>query len=197
MSTIQKKFPARPITLCNRVCIGIKRRRADSEDISGVLTYANILTSTANNAWNARGSVTLLFEGYDADSRELYEIREVRAYVKKLAIEWRSWMYFVDNSMNSFIALCLCLVEVRRTANPKKTEAIAGSDEVLTCGFEGINDLCEHLGFPEEICEDESQRVAIALGIGSRLSNTSTDLQVTSAGIKQHSFCNFVGTELG
>lgn len=165
MSAIQKKLPAHPFTLCNHLFIGIKRRSVESQDISGVLGNAVILTSTKNNAWNARGSVTLSFEGYDSDPRELWEIREVRSYVKKLTDAWPNWMYFIDNSMYSFVATYLCLVEVRRTTDPNKVDVGTGCAEVLTRGFEGINDLCEQYDFPEEICEEVTQRVAIALGM--------------------------------
>jgi hypothetical protein len=180
MSAIQKKYPAHPITLCNGVCIGIKRRSVQSQDIFGVLTYANILISTENNAWNARGSVSLSFEGYDTDPRELWEIPEVRAYVKKLTAAWPSWMYFIDNSMNSFIAMYLCLVDVRRTTDPNKTNAGKGCKEVLTLGFEGINDLCEQYRFSEEICEEATQRIALALGM--KMSQSNVDVKSTTMG---------------
>jgi hypothetical protein len=182
MNAIQKKYPAHPITLCNGVCIGVKRRSTQSQDISGVLRYANILTSSEHNAWNSRGSVTLSFEGYDTDPRELWEIPEVRAYVKKLTDAWPSWMYFVDNSMNSFIAMYLCLVEVQRTPNLNITCAGAGCAEALTHGFEGINDLCEQFRFSEEICEEATQRVAAALGMNMNQEKTTFKNEATSVG---------------
>lgn len=167
MKAVQKMSPAHPITMCNSVRIGVKRRSTQSQDISGVLTYANVFTSTENNAWNSRGSVTLSFEGYDNDPRELWEIPAVRAYVKKLTDAWPSWMYFVDNSMKSFVAMYLCLVEVERTPDRNKTRAGKGCADVLTLGFEGINSLCEQFNFSEEINEEATQRVALALSLKS------------------------------
>ena len=94
MSLDVKLHPAHPITFCNSICIGIKRDSINKQNISGVLKFANLFSSTPQNAWNSRGSVRLVFSGYTDDSRELWEIPEVRAYVKKLVAAWPEWMFF-------------------------------------------------------------------------------------------------------
>ena len=160
MSLDVKLHPAHPITFCNSICIGIKRDSINKQNISGVLKFANLFSSTPQNAWNSRGSVRLVFSGYTDDSRELWEIPEVRAYVKKLVAAWPEWMFFLDTSDQTLQVCFMCLAQMERTADSSKQRIVGFTPEVLTEGFHGINQICEKYQFSDEVCEIASKKIA-------------------------------------
>jgi hypothetical protein len=165
MSLKTKLHPAHPITFCNSICIGIKRDSINTQNISGVLKFANLFSSTAHNAWNCRGSVRLVFSGYSDDSRELWEIPEVRAYVKKLVEAWPEWMFFLDTSDQTLQVCFMCLCEMERTDDPNKQRVVSFSNDVVTLGFEGIAHICSKFKFGEDTCQQISNHVASSLNL--------------------------------
>lgn len=160
MSLHTKLHPAHPITFCNSICIGIKRESINTQNISGVLKFAKLFSSTAQNAWNSRGSVRLVFSGYSDDSRELWEIPDVRAYVKKLVAAWPEWMFFLDTSDQTLQVCFMCLAQMERTADSSKQRIVGFAPEVLTDGFDGINQICDKYQFSDEVCEIASKKIA-------------------------------------
>jgi hypothetical protein len=115
-----------------------------AQNIQGVLKFANLFASSAENAWNTRGNVRLVFTGYTHDSRELWEIPEVRAYVKKLVTAWPEWMFFLDTSDQTLQVCFMCLAQMERTADSGKQRIVGLTPEVLTDGFCGINQICDN-----------------------------------------------------
>lgn len=165
MSRPSKMNPAHPITLCKSICIEVKHTSIKGQDISSVLKFAKLFTSTEQNAWNTRGSVSLSFAGYCSDPRELWEISEVRAYVKKLTTEWPTWMFFLDGSLCSLVTCFMCLCEMARTDDPNKHRVVSLPREVLTQGFEGIQKICTKYKFGEDMCSEIWNQVATSLGV--------------------------------
>ena len=167
MSFTNKRHPAHPITLCNSVCIGIKQDSVKAQNIQGVLKFANLFASSAENAWNTRGNVRLVFTGYSDDARELWEISEVRAYVKKLVTAWPEWMFFLDTSDQTLQVCFMCLAQMERTADSSKQRIVGLTPEVLTDGFCGINRICDKYHFSDEVCEIASRKVADCIQVSS------------------------------
>jgi hypothetical protein len=165
MSRTNKLHPSHPITLCNSICIEVKQKSILMQDISGVLKFAKLFTSTKQNAWNTCGGVSLVFEGYRSDPREIWEISEVRAYVKKLTTAWPTWMFFLDNSRYSLVVCFMCLCEMERTDNPNKQRVVSFSNDVVTLGFEGIAHICSKFKFDEDTCQQISNHVASSLNL--------------------------------
>lgn len=182
MSLNTKLYPAHPITFCNSICLGIKRDSINTQNIAGVLKFANLFSSTAQNAWNSRGSVRLVFSGYSDDSRELWEIPEVRAYVKKLVAAWPEWMFFLDTSDKTLQVCYMCLAQMERTADSSKQRIVGFTPEVLTDGFDGINQICEKYQFSDEVCEIASKKIADCFLVSSHGDAVDGDCEVPMSG---------------
>jgi hypothetical protein len=147
------------------VSIQVKCGCVKAQDISSVLRVADALSSSRESALHNRGRVSLTFDGYERDQREIWEIPEIRSFVKKLHAEWPSWMFFISNSNYSFTALFQCLVKVRRTNDPNKSQLLELPPEILVQGFEGINLICDEYQLGDEVCNNESHRIMSALGL--------------------------------
>jgi len=53
--------------------------------------------------------VSLFIEGYDYDHRELWEIPEVRRFIKSLNAKFHYWFYFLDKNTSSLMWITLAL----------------------------------------------------------------------------------------
>ncbi len=79
-------------------------------DKSEVLTALKSLTGDRSSAMSAEGAVTLVFNGYDDDPRELEAIPEVRKWFAKLFEAWPYWSFFasrIDQTVPLILTLLL------------------------------------------------------------------------------------------
>ena len=67
-------------------------------DISEVLVALQGFSRDRVSALRAEGAVTLIFDGYDSDPRELEAIPEVRAWFAKLFKAWPYWSFFANRT---------------------------------------------------------------------------------------------------
>lgn len=165
MSLTKKIFPAHLLNGGNSICIEVKHDWIKAEDVSHVLQFANTFAADAHNAWNACGSVRLAFSGYCSDPLELWEIPEVRAFVKKMIRAWPEWMFFLNTTDETLRVCFMCLVQMERTADANIHRVVGVPVDVLTHGFDGLNQLCAKYQFSEEIVEIVSRRVANCIGL--------------------------------
>ncbi|WP_338657355.1 hypothetical protein V6B14_22505 (plasmid) [Sporosarcina psychrophila] len=53
----------------------------------------------------------LIFEGYDQDPKEIYEIKAIRDWVEKLIYTYPDVLYFLEEQLNGLQNILLCLAE--------------------------------------------------------------------------------------
>ena len=95
------------------VMIGIGRDKVESNDISLALSTLADLFADPNTVRRLQGRVSLLFEGYDDDPREVYEIPEVRRFCATLDRRFPYWLYFLTTIQDSLKVVTFCLVRVK------------------------------------------------------------------------------------
>src|ERR1017187_8430265 len=78
-------------------------------DISEVLSTLKSLSGDRSSTMSAEGSVTLVFNGYDDDPRELESIPEVREWFAKLFAAWPYWSFFASR-VDQTVPLVLTLL---------------------------------------------------------------------------------------
>jgi hypothetical protein len=129
-------------------------------DISGVLSSLKSLSGDRSSAMSAEGAVTLVFNGYDDDPRELESIPEVRDWFAKLFKAWPYWSFFA-NRIDQTVPLVLTLLMPGETVagEPGMVGWAFDPDELkplLLETFAHQNELVERL----EIGEDVNERVS-------------------------------------
>jgi hypothetical protein len=77
------------VVVCDSVSIA-------TGDISEVLSSLKSLSGDRSSAMSAEGAVTLVFNGYDDDPRELHSIPEVKEWFAKLIEAWPYWSFFAS-----------------------------------------------------------------------------------------------------
>lgn len=90
--------------------------------------------------------------GYDEDPRELFEIPEVRDWLRKVHDLWPHWFYFCSLGRDSsliWISLGLCeYVKV-----PGGAMTTAGLSEFVLVCFNSLNNIARWLGMPDSANE--------------------------------------------
>jgi hypothetical protein len=66
--------------------------------VSEVLSSLKSLSGDRTSAMSAKGAVTLVFNGYDDDPRELESIPEVQDWFAKLFEAWPYWSFFASRT---------------------------------------------------------------------------------------------------
>ena len=86
------------------------RDQVEAHDISEPLQVLRQLTGNPENAVGACGRISLVIDGYNADPRELFEIPEVRRYIKAIDDLWPYWFFFLSQADDSIkiVESCLC-----------------------------------------------------------------------------------------
>jgi hypothetical protein len=111
--------------------------------------------------------VDIGFRGYDQDSRELFEIPEVRNYVYKLDDKFPFWLFFLSKTHLGLQCLILCFLPPYLTPKAKARLFPAKIQELLSeRWFPAMNQLCVHVGFSEAQIESLTDRVVKYLTTG-------------------------------
>ena len=138
------------------VVLMISRREVEAADLASVVSRLKIFLATREDAWRYRGQMTLVVDGYNNDPRELVDIPEVRALLRRLEAEWPYWAYFFNQVDDSIKLLLSCVAGCRflgRGAVEMDADLVAGA---LARGFGGMNIVFDRFGFPEDELEKMS-----------------------------------------
>lgn len=138
------------------VVLMISRREVEAADLASVLSRLKVFLATREDAWLYRGQMTLVVDGYNNDPRELVDIPEVRALLRRLEAEWPYWAYFFNQVDDSIKLLLSCIAGCRflgRGAVEMDADLVASA---LARGFGGMNIVFDRFGFPEDELETMS-----------------------------------------
>lgn len=137
----------------------ISREQILAMDLQEPLTVLRQLAGNPEKAVSACGRISLVIDGYNTDSRELFEIPEVRRYIQQLDAMWPYWFFFlsqVDDSIK-VIESCLCdSIEVVPGVTSIDTEQL---NDCLTRHFSALNSYCEAINLPESKIQEISEGI--------------------------------------
>jgi hypothetical protein len=88
------------------VVVLVSRAEVEANDISSPLNALRTLTQSVATAREFCERVDIAFHGYDQDSRELFEIPEVRNFVHRLDEQFPFWLFFYPNAISDYNACC-------------------------------------------------------------------------------------------
>lgn len=124
-------------------------------DCAPAIAWLDTLLANRERVLGHVGGVSLVFDGYDEDPRELYEIPQVRDYTQTLCRRWPFWTVFAERSATfPLVASLVCGGEVIRDARGRCGFALNDPSQVgafLSSQFAGQNRLFGRLGIEEEI----------------------------------------------
>jgi hypothetical protein len=129
-----------------------------SGDITRALSILQVISGSTAIAIATEGSLTLVFDGFDDDPRELGDIPEVRAWFTKLATAWPYWSFFANRTDHTISILLTFLLPGTHVTADEPGQTLWSFDlsklkPMLFMLFSHQNELVDRLGIPEEINE--------------------------------------------
>lgn len=111
--------------------------------------------------------MTFIFEGYDLDAREIYQIPECVAFFRKLSAQWPFWFHFLEKTNVTFGLLfqLLCDVEVVAVGDGLTGSRFVDMDQVSAMAsrlVDGMNVLYRVHGIDEEAFDVMVQKAVAA-----------------------------------
>lgn len=103
--------PLDPSTLdCDAVIFVFSRQRVERGDIGDTLGQLNTLSDNPENVRRFAGRVFFMFDGYNDDPREIYEIPEAREFFSKITAMLPLWAHYLhrDPETIGIAYLLLC-----------------------------------------------------------------------------------------
>jgi hypothetical protein len=145
--------------------IVIGREQVESKDINSILISLSLLSKNKDTILRFRQAVILSIDGYDNDPRELFEIEEVRNYVKELDLRFPFWFYFLSlhTPALKMIALCQC----RHEYIGKTVKNINNDDykKFLESHFKALNSIFVKYGIDENLNAEMSSEILKYMGL--------------------------------
>lgn len=109
--------------------------------------------------------VALFITGYDNDSRELWQIPEVKRFTKELDKGFHYWFYFLDKNNGTLLWITLALYGIGKSSKDKYKIDNAGFSDFLHRQFVYLNEVCMFSNGTEEEIEEITNRVCKYYGI--------------------------------
>ena len=99
----------------------VSRRDVEAGNIEPTLQVLSRLLADIPTVHEYRERVDIAFHEYDADSRELFEISEVRRFVANLDDAFPYWLYFLSREYTGLRAVAFCFLPPHLTEQAQRT----------------------------------------------------------------------------
>ncbi len=105
------KINKETVGMMNLIIYSVTKKEIQSQSIERINKSISVLRE---NLKNSCGKLMVIFDGYNQDSREIYEIDEIRNYVSKLFNNNQDLFYYLTNiSQNSKLMLA-CMGDIKQ-----------------------------------------------------------------------------------
>lgn len=142
------------------IAVIISRAEVEAGDIEHVLSTLRRFTLTPETARASFERVDIAFHGFDQDTRELYEIPEVRSFVYQLDEQFPFWLFFLSKRHLGLQCLLLCFLPPYLTEQARSRIFPERINQLLSSRwFPAMNQLCEYAGFSERQVKQLTDRV--------------------------------------
>jgi hypothetical protein len=141
------------------IAIVISKRQVETSDYSEIVETLKSLLETPIKAKQFKENVDISFDGYDQDTRELFEIPEVRNYIFDLDNQFPFWLFFLSKFGTGLQCIFYSMMPPFLTSEAKATIFPQKMSEILlNRWFPAMNQICEFVGMNEKEIESLSDR---------------------------------------
>ena len=141
-----------------RVLFTIDRQDIETGNTDPIEGFFERLTKNYNVCEKLQGKVDISVSGYETDSRELWQIPEVRSWFALAEPKVRYWFYFLPLEPPAIglrlLFACLCEIESSRTLDVEQRRRVEMDAEAMAAlmekNFAWLNELTDRLGLTME-----------------------------------------------
>lgn len=138
--------------------IVITKAEIAAKDTASVLEVLSSLMQSPGHALTLCEQVDIVFHGYDEIGHELFEMPQVRDYVRMLDEIFPYWLYFLTKSGTGLQCIAYCFLPPSLTPEGKQKHFPLHLNHLLKRWFSAMNQVCEWTNFSEEQIELLSNR---------------------------------------
>lgn len=135
------------------VIVIVKKEDVLKNDISAVYNKLCVFSESREMAMNYANMMSIIFDGWETDQREIYQIDEIRTYMRELTKAWPFWFHFINKADHNLLVIMESLMRIKKTIHTQGiVRAVLADGElsrVLGDLFGGMNWLYDKLGFTE------------------------------------------------
>lgn len=150
---------SRLIDLTDFLLVVISGQQIKSKDFQPII-------STLNRLFDDNETVKYFFErvdigvsDYDDDPRELWDIPEVKTYLKQLDKLFPYWFYFLSTSGVGLKMITNCCVDTIKVSATQVLAEPASMEKFINSHFISMNEICTKVGITEKENIERSDRV--------------------------------------
>lgn len=155
----------------NPIIVAFSRDLVTTRNMVKAMAMLKPLLADRETILQLEGSVSLAYTGWDDDPREIWEIPEIRRFMKKLTAQFPYWFWYIRKDDDSFKLLLSVLVSGVRSARPVEPDSPWGKTAIgfepnieeipvlLRKLFDGLNTLTESHQIPESENEAVSMEI--------------------------------------
>ncbi|MPW26827.1 hypothetical protein GC105_13650 [Alkalibaculum sp. M08DMB] len=133
--------------------ITINRNDVETMNVSKYEIMLKTLYPNVLMTHNFHENVDLVINGYEDDTREIWQIPEVRKFVKKLNKRFDQWFYFLDKNSDSLYWLTMCLCGKGFGEKDKLLMNNLAFNDFINDQLKSLSELCYYLNDPNKYNE--------------------------------------------
>lgn len=145
--------------------VAIQKDDIESMTFTGIDNFFDSLASTTSMLLKARSTIDIFFPDYDDDSREIFQVPEIQAWLRRSVSRGTPWFYFLDHRYkNAGLSLLLHVFCTSVDVQPETggywvIGDSRGVADLVDSSFVALNDFTERHHLDQAINEE------ISLGI--------------------------------
>ncbi len=149
------------------VVIVVGRSDIERGDVSFTLEALNVLKQSPEAARAYRERVDIAFHGYDDRPDELFEIDEVREFVRRLDAKFPYWIYFLSKHYSGLQCIALCLLPPYLTREGKAKHFPERLQQLVDVRWgPAAEQMCAYAGLPGSEFTQIVERFALYISEG-------------------------------
>ncbi len=166
-----------------RVLLIVDKEEVLNMDYKPLIKALSFMTSKRDLMYKYRGRIEISIHGYDNDKRQLYEIGEVKKWVKKIFDNVNGLSFFLVNSPDAQFMRLFLYSQIKFDVVAESQEVVNGikrnkveyeskdSVKILYKLFDDLNAFCEYFKVPENIIKEISDNFVNCFTGGEYLKN--------------------------
>ena len=153
-------------SIATNLVVGIERIHVVQNDPISLFLWQEEITKTRQMMLEKRAKVEFWFPGWEADRRELYQVPEIREYLKSTLELGFPWVYWLQSDSGwlgySLLFSCVCPLDICKKVGDQMYVETSGPEiaKWLELNFRNLNNFTEKNSIPEEINKELSGNIS-------------------------------------
>ena len=141
------------------IALVVSRDEVERLDLTGCLGVLDSLIESREKAMRFRDQVVFGVDGYNDDPRELFEIPEVRTFIRELDDKWPYWFFFLSKATDTLKMIMFSLCRYQRAGggliryDPKDVKLF------LVSHFVALNRIFDRFDFDKPLNKEMSEAI--------------------------------------